>query len=74
MTGPVRLGAVLAAPAAMWVLVGSAGLWCADCLLPGCGWTTTTGTNDAASTAATLHVLNHPAAPAPAHAAQRRTA
>jgi hypothetical protein len=44
VTAPVRLAAVLAATARpdRCVLVGSDGLWCADCLLPGCTWTTTT--------------------------------
>lgn len=64
MIAPVRLGAVLAATARpdTWVLVGSAGLWCADCLVPGCGWTTTTATSEAATTAAAVHALGHSAA------------
>ncbi len=72
MTGPVRVSALLAVPCAAtgdcagtgrWLLVGSEGLWCADCLIPGCGWTTTTTSSDTATTAAVLHDLTHPASP-----------
>ncbi|MFI7585920.1 hypothetical protein ACIB24_02455 [Spongisporangium articulatum] len=44
-----------------WVLVGSTGLWAADCLRPGCLWTVTTSTPEAADTAAQRHdFTDHP--------------
>lgn len=42
-------------PAPSWVLVGSAGLWGAECLTPGCLWTATTPTPETADRAATRH-------------------
>jgi hypothetical protein len=67
LPGPVPVRAVLDRDAGTagtrsgrWVLLGSAGLWCADCLVPGCGWTTTTARSDTATTAAVLHDLTHP--------------
>ena len=42
-------------PAQPWLLVGSPGLYAADCLVPGCLWTTTTSDPEAADRAA----LNH---------------
>jgi hypothetical protein len=47
--------------AAAWLLVGSEGLWAADCLVPGCGWTVTTGACDAALTAGLSHADSHAA-------------
>jgi hypothetical protein len=71
VTRPVRVGALLAGSiggtgatcesTGRWLLVGSAGLWCADCLVPGCGWTTTTASSETATTAAVLHDLTHDA-------------
>ena len=44
-----------------WVLVGSHGLWAADCLVPGCLWTTTGPTAEATDTTAGRHALEvHP--------------
>ncbi len=42
-----------------WVLVGSAGLWAADCLSPGCLWSITTSTPEAADHAAETHTAIH---------------
>ena len=42
-----------------WVLVGSAGLWAADCLSTGCLWTITTSTPEAADAAAETHTAGH---------------
>ena len=42
-----------------WVLVGSAGMWAADCLSPGCLWSITTSTAEAADTAAETHIDKH---------------
>jgi len=45
-----------------WLLVGSHGLWAADCIVPGCLWTATTSTPDAADAAALDHAQEvHPA-------------
>jgi hypothetical protein len=38
-----------------FVLVGSQGLWAADCLVPGCLWTCTTSTAEAADRQAIDH-------------------
>ena len=38
-----------------WLLIGSRGLWAADCLVPGCLWTVTASTPEAADDAATTH-------------------
>jgi hypothetical protein len=38
-----------------WVLVGSKGLWAADCLVPGCLWTTTAPSPEAADSTAGQH-------------------
>ena len=51
--GPAPTGTHLTSPG--WVLVGSAGLWAADCLRPGCLWTTCASTPEAADIAAQLH-------------------
>jgi hypothetical protein len=80
VTGPIPVRALLARPAeptagaaGRWSLVGSDGLWCTDCLVPGCGWTNTTTTSDAATTAAVLHALTHPHHPASTSAQIRST-
>jgi hypothetical protein len=39
-----------------WVLLGSEGLWAADCLSRGCHWSTTSSSPEAADTAALEHV------------------
>ena len=44
---------------AAWLLVGSEGLWAADCLMAGCGWTVTTGGCDAALAACATHAGTH---------------
>jgi predicted small metal-binding protein len=44
---------------AAWLLVGSEGLWAVDCLVPGCGWTATTGAIEAATAAAIAHANDH---------------
>jgi hypothetical protein len=38
-----------------WVLVGSEGLWGAECLTPGCLWVTTRPTPETADAAALAH-------------------
>lgn len=38
-----------------WVLVGSEGLWGAECLTPGCLWVTTRPTPETADAAALEH-------------------
>jgi hypothetical protein len=38
-----------------FVLVGSKGLWAADCLVPGCLWSTTAPTPETADRSATRH-------------------
>jgi hypothetical protein len=38
-----------------WLLTGSHGLWAADCLVPGCIWTTTASTAEAADAVAVDH-------------------
>ena len=53
------MNAAMPGPVPAWVLVGSAGLWAADCLTAGCGWTATTPTSDTAATAATRHTNQH---------------
>jgi hypothetical protein len=40
-----------------WVLVGSTGLWAADCLVPGCLWTTTGPTPESTDGTAQRHAL-----------------
>ena len=46
---------------ATWLLVGSAGLWAADCIVPGCLWTHQAGTPEAADTVAVRHAeTDHP--------------
>lgn len=44
-----------------WLLVGAAGLWAADCLVPGCLWSMTTPTPESADAAAICHAeTEHP--------------
>ncbi|GAA3624660.1 hypothetical protein GCM10022223_47170 [Kineosporia mesophila] len=48
-------------PASPFVLVGSAGMWAADCLSPGCLWTTTTSDPECADQQALSHTTHvHP--------------
>ncbi len=42
-------------PAQPWLLLGSAGLFAADCLVPGCLWSCTTSNPEAADTQAFTH-------------------
>jgi hypothetical protein len=42
-------------PLPSWVLVGSEGLWGAECLTPGCLWVATRPTPETADTAALEH-------------------
>lgn len=44
-----------------WLLTGSHGLWAADCIVPGCLWTTTASTPEAADAVALDHAeTTHP--------------
>jgi hypothetical protein len=44
-----------------WLLTGSHGLWAADCIVPGCIWTTTASTPEAADAVAVDHAQTcHP--------------
>jgi len=48
-------------PHSPFALVGSAGLWAADCLSPGCLWSTTASDPDNADRLAFSHVAaDHP--------------
>lgn len=49
-----------------WVLTGSDGMWAADCLVPGCLWTTTASGPEAVDAAALTHTVTaHPEMVAP---------
>jgi hypothetical protein len=51
-----------------WLLVGATGLWAADCLAPGCLWTVTTSTPEAADDAAYEHTaVDHADTPYPTY-------
>ena len=44
-----------------WLLTGSDGMWAADCLVPGCLWTTTASGPEAVDAAAITHAATaHP--------------
>jgi hypothetical protein len=44
-----------------WLLTGSDGMWVADCLVPGCLWTTTASGPEAVDAAAITHAVTvHP--------------
>ncbi|GLY13993.1 hypothetical protein LWF15_02965 [Kineosporia rhizophila] len=42
-------------PAQPWLLVGSAGMFAADCMIPGCLWTCTTSNPESADRQAFSH-------------------
>jgi hypothetical protein len=55
MTQPMTPGRFTSGEVPSFVLVGSAGLWAADCLVPGCLWTTTGPTPETTDSAALCH-------------------